>query len=82
MTVCGLYEFWFPLSARGRVASRARTLLFFTMLAALAAGLVGGGGAGAYLNKQANLLNPCDYAHWMVILIATALVMDLILGFF
>lgn len=80
MMVCGLYEFWFPLSARERVASGARTLLFVAMLAALAAGLVGGGGAGAYLTQQANLLNQGDYARWNVILIATALVLDLILG--
>jgi MFS family permease len=81
MMVCSLYEFWFPLSARERAVSGARTLLFIAMLAALATGLVGGGGAGAYLAQQVNLLNQGDYLRWMVILIATALALDLILGF-
>ena len=81
MMVCGLYEFWFPQSARERAVSGARTLLFIAMFAALAAGLVGGGGAGNYLLEQANLFNRGDYFRWMVILIATALALDLILGF-
>jgi len=81
MMVCGLYEFWFPQSARERAVSGARTLLFIAMFSALAAGLVGGGGAGNYLMEQANLLNRGDYLRWMVILFATALAFDLILGF-
>lgn len=81
MLVCGLYEQWFPQTPRARAASGVRTLLFGAMLAALATGLVGGGGVGVYLSQQVNLLNPGEYLRWMVILSATALVLDLILGF-
>ena len=83
VTICTattLVEYWMPSPLAGRLIAGARTMAVASGLLALGAGLLGGGGLGATMLEAARLSQYGVMWKGALVVLALALVLDLILG--